>query len=153
MNLFEFIAICGIVLGLVLGFGAGIAKGAWAAIAGAFLGAAVAYVSWVAAMMVLFALLYLFLLYRPMFPRCRSGRCRDADYTYLYLDVEATGEHKRLQDSMMGKLLRCKCGGLYLDSLRDRRFYEVLDDSSLAAYMRYRPFGRWQPDQGERQLP
>jgi hypothetical protein len=152
MNVFEFLAICGIVLGLVLGFSAGIAKGGWAAIAGALLGAAVAYASWVAAMIALFALLYLCMLYRPTFPRCRSGRCRDTDYTYLYLDAEATGEHKRLQDSMMGKLVRCKCGGLYLDSLRDRRFYEVLDDGSLASYMRYRPFGRWQPDQGELRL-
>jgi len=64
MNLFEFIAICGIILGLVLGFSAGIAKGAWAAI----------------------------------------------------------------------------------------RFCEVLDDGSLASYMQYRPFGRWQPDKGELQL-
>ncbi len=121
MNLFEFIAICGIVLGLVLGFGAGIDKGIWAALGGAVLGAVFAYAWYVVSMFALLTLAYLFLLYRPMFPRCRSGRCRDADYTYLYLDVEATGEHKRLQDSMMGKLLRCKCRGLYLDSLRDRR--------------------------------
>lgn len=152
MNLFEFVAICCIVLGLVLGFSAGIAKGAWAAIGGALLGAAVAYASWVAAMIALFTLLYFCMRYRPTFPRCRMGRCRDLDYAYLYLDAEATGEHKRLQDSMQGKLVRCKCGGLYLDSLRDRRFYEVLDDGSLALYMRYRPFGRWQPDKGEAQL-
>jgi hypothetical protein len=28
----------------------------------------------------------------------------------------------------------------------------TLDDGSLASHMRYRPFGRWQPDKGELQL-
>lgn len=98
----------------------------------------------------MFTLLWIGLRYRPSFPRCKSGRCRDTDHRYLYLDAEATGHHKWLQESRNGKLVRCGCGTLYLDSLRDRRFYEVLDDGSLVRYMQYSPFGRWQPAGGDR---
>lgn len=149
MNLFELIAIVGIVIGLIIGFWASIDEGAWAAILGALRGAAIAYGGYFASMIALLTLFSLGLLYRPFFPRCKAGRCRVTDYRHLYLDTEATGHHKRLQDSTEGRLVRCGCGTLYLDSLRDRRFYLVLDDGSLVPYMRYSLFGRWQPDKGE----
>lgn len=150
MNLFELIAIGGIVIGLILGFWSSIDGGAWAAIRGALRGAAIAYGWYFASMIALLTVLSLGLRYRPFFPRCKAGRCRDTDYRHLYLDAEATGHHKWLQDSMKGKLVRCHCGTRYLDSQRDRRFYEVLDDGSLVPFMRYSPFGRWQADKGTR---
>jgi hypothetical protein len=146
LNLFEFIALVGIVFGLAYGFSAALDRGFWEAILGALRGAAIAYGWWVAGMFTLLAVLWLFLRYRPMFPVCRSGRCKQADYLYQYLDSPATGQHKQLEDEYQGKLLRCRCGTLYLESHRDRRFYEVRDDGTPVPFMRYRPGGRWQPD-------
>jgi hypothetical protein len=153
MNLLEVVAILAILFGLASGFWASIDVGVWAAIVGALRGAAIAYGWFFASMMAMCTLLWLGLLYRPTFPRCTNGCCRDLDYTYLYLDSEATGHHKRLQDSTEGKLVRCGCGTIYLDSLRDRRFYAVLDDGSMVPYMRYSPFGRWQPDTRPSEAP
>lgn len=149
LNIFEFIALLGIVFGLAYGFTASIGDGAWEAILGALRSGAIAYGLWIAGMMALMAVLSLFLLYRPSFPRCRTGRCRQTDYLYLYLDSAATGRHKQLQDSLQGKIVRCRCGTLYLESDRERRFLEVREDGSLAPFMRYQPFGRWRPDRGE----
>ena len=149
MNMFEVIAIVCIAIGLAAGFWHSLDEGAWASILGALRGAAIAYGWFFVSMLAMLTLLALGLRYRPVFPRCKNGRCRDSDYRHLYLDSEATGHHKWLQDSKDGKLVRCGCGTFYLDSLRDCRFYEVLDDGSLVPYMRYSPLGRWQPDNGD----
>jgi hypothetical protein len=153
LNIFEFIAILGIVFGLAFGFSAALDQGFWEAVLGALRGGAIAYGWWVAGMFMLLMVLWLFLRYRPMFPVCKSGRCKQADYLYQYLDSPATGQHKRLEDEYQGKLLRCRCGTLYLDCSRDRRFYEVRDDGALVGFMRYRPLGRWRADKGEPPRP
>jgi hypothetical protein len=149
LNIFEFIAILGIVFGLAYGFTASVEKGIWDAFVGALRGGAIAFGWYVAGMLVLLTALSLALVYRPSFPHCRTGRCKHTDYLYLYLDSAATGRHKQIEDAFQGKIARCRCGTLYLDSLRDRRFYEVRDDGTLVPFMCYRPFGRWRLDPGK----
>jgi hypothetical protein len=149
MNLFEFIAILSVVGGLVTGFWYALDRGVMAAMLSAIRGGAIAYGCWAVGMFALMGLLSLFLLYRPFFPRCRNGRCRQQDYLYLYLDTEAVGQHKTLEDTINGKLVRCGCGTIYLESSREQRFYEVLDDGTLVPYMRYSPFGRWRADNAD----
>jgi hypothetical protein len=149
LNIFEFIAILGIVFGLAYGLTASIDQGIWEAVLGALRGGAIAFGWYAAGMLALLTGLSLFLRYRPSFPLCRNGRCRQTDYLYLYLDSAATGRHKQLEDRFQGKIVRCRCGTLYLENLRDRRFLEVRDDGALVPYMCYRPFGRWRPDESE----
>jgi hypothetical protein len=153
LTLFEVIAMMTIVAGLSFGAAAAWGEGGWAMVWGALRGAFFGFAGYFVVMMALMTLLALALRWRPMFPTCRQGRCKDTDYRYLYLDEAAPQAHQQLQDSHGGKLLRCACGTVYLDSLRDRRFYEVAEDGSLRPFRRYRPFGRWQPDTGEAPAP
>jgi hypothetical protein len=146
MTVFHAFAWLCIVGGFSFGLWHALDQDAWGAMLGALRGAGLGFALYFGSMFVLFAVFSLGLRYRPFFPRCRAGRCLDGQYTYLYLDEAPTGRHKELQDSLDGKLVRCKCGTLYLDSLRERRFYEVRDDGSLAPYMGYSPLGRWRPD-------
>jgi hypothetical protein len=146
MNMFEFIAILSIVAGLATGFWYALDRGMMAAVFAALRGGAIAYACYAVGMLALMGLLWLGLLYRPFFPRCRNGRCRQQNYRYLYMESGAAGQHEALEKTTTGKLLRCGCGTIYLDSLRDHRFYEVLDDGTLVPYMRHTPLGRWRAD-------
>jgi len=108
MNLFEFVAIIAIIFGLAYGFLTSLDEGAWEAILGALNGAAIAYAWFFVSMMAMMTLLWLGLHYRPTYPRCKNGRCKQLDYTFLYHDNEPTGQHKWLQDSREGRLVRCR---------------------------------------------
>ena len=109
-------------------------------------GAGIGFGYFVLTMLLILTVLALGEWYRPSFPRCRSGKCSASGYRYLHLDEPATGEDARLQESTGGLLARCACGTTYLISRRERRMWEVLPDGTLRPYLRYRPFGRWQPD-------
>jgi hypothetical protein len=146
MNLFSVFAWLCILIGA--GFGAwaayrrGWAEPLWDVLRGAGIGLAYFFV----VMLVMLTVLALGERYRPSFPLCRNRKCAGPDYRYLYLDSPATGREAELQDSTGGLLARCGCGTTYLISRRERRMWEVLPDGTLRAYLRYRPFGRWQPD-------
>jgi hypothetical protein len=146
MNLFSAFAwlciLTGAAFGVWTAYRRGWAEPLWDILRGAGLG--LAY--YLLTMLLIFTVLALGLRYRPSFPRCRSGRCTDLEYRYLYLDSPATGDDARLQESTGGLLARCGCGTKYLISRRERRLWEVLPDGTLRPYMRYRPFGRWHPD-------
>jgi hypothetical protein len=146
MNLFGVFAWLCILLGAAFGvwraYQHGWASPLWDVLRGAGIGLAYFLLT----MLLIFSTFALGLLYRPHFPRCRSGRCKDTDYRYLYLDSAAAGRDAELQESTGGQLAQCKCGTTYLISRGERRMWEVLADGSLRPYLRYRPFGRWQPD-------
>ena len=132
----------GMAAGAVAGWRTGWGDAAW----GALRGAGVGLGAYVLVMLALFGSVWLFLQYRPMFPACRAGKCRDKDYRYVYLDEAAPPQHQQLQEEHEGKFVRCRCGALYLDCPRERRFYELGEDGTLKAFMRFQPLGRWQPD-------
>lgn len=143
MTIFEFLALLLISGGLVYGFLNGLPFGFSAALWYALKSAVIAYLYFGLGMFILLSVLSLWLRYRPFFPRCKTGRCVDSDYTYLYLDQPAMGADQELEERMRGKLVRCRCGTLYLESLYDHTFYEVLDNHTLVPYMAYNPLGRW----------
>lgn len=149
MNIFEVIAILGILAGLALGIWFAADGGMWAALLGALKGAAIAYGAFVVAMIALLAVLALGLRYRPAFPRCKNGCCGQTDYRYLDEKSPESVQHQALLKGRVAKLMRCGCATLYLNSLGERRFFEVLDDGTLLPHMRHSPFGRWQPDAGD----
>jgi hypothetical protein len=148
MNMFEFIALVAIAVGLVYGFARGLEQGAWEAIVGALKSAGFAYLWFVAGMLVLLVLLWLMLLYRPHYPRCRQGRCSQRDYQVIA--VGAAEEPQSLLEgrARSGPLVRCRCGTRYLHALYEKRFYEVTADGDLLPYLRYRDWRRWEPDPG-----
>ena len=148
MNLFECLAIVMLIVGFVIGAVTAFDGGAHAALAGAFKGAGLAYAWFVGGMFALLSALALGMLYRPPFPRCRNRLCRAHDYRHSSLGAPAGGRDAEIEQRLDGKLVRCRCGTLYIRSLRERRFYEVHAEGGLAPFMRYRPFGRWRRDEG-----
>ena len=150
MTIFEFLALLMVIAGLAWGIQAAMDQGLWAALLGGLLGAGKGYLVWIAFMFSILIVLAIGLRYRPPFPGCKKGRCKDEHFLYLYLDSEPTGPHKELERKYDGKLVRCRCGDLYLKSSRDRKFYEVRDDGVVAPFMRYRFGGRWRMDEAEK---
>src|SRR5262249_1685261 len=116
MTLFELIAILLMIGGLVWGIWNAAGHGFWATFKGGLFGAGKGFLWYAAFMLTIVAMLAIGLRYRPPFPRCRSGRCKDSDFTYLYLDSEPTGADKELEQEYGDKLVRCRCGELYLRS-------------------------------------
>ena len=148
MNLFEFIALIAIVGGLVYGFTRGLESGIWEAILGALKSAGIAWLWFAAGMLVLMVLLWLMLLYRPYFPRCRNGTCGQRDYQVITTDLAGAPQLSGEGRSKTGMLVRCRCGTRYLESLGEHRFYEVTSEGELQPYLRFRPYRRWEPDPG-----
>jgi hypothetical protein len=146
VNLFEVFAWLCILVGTGLGvwhaYQHGWASPLWDILRGAGIG----FAYFALTMLAIFSTLSLGQLYRPAFPPCRNGKCKSWNYQYLYLDAPAVGRDAELQESTGGLLARCNCGTTYLISRRERRMWEVLADGRLRPYLRYRPFGRWQPD-------
>jgi hypothetical protein len=147
MNIFEFIAILALTFGLVWGVYGAADGGLWAALRGGLVGAGKGFLGYAAFMLSIMAALALGLRYRPMFPRCKRGKCKDEHFTYLYLDTEPPEPDKALEQKHQTKLVRCRCGDLYLRDARARKFYEVREDRALVPFMRYSFCGRWRPDQ------
>lgn len=149
MNLFERIAVLLIALGLVIGLVGGAEEGIWPAFTGALSGAAKGFAVYAVWMLSILVTLALGLLYRPPLPRCRNGKCKARDYTYLSLDTDAMaaapGDGGSLRPRSEGMLARCACGILYSRSACQRRVCEVMSDGTLVPYMYHRPLGRWQP--------
>ena len=146
MNVFELIAILAVTFGLVWGIYGAADAGLWPALRGGLIGAGKGFLGYAAFMLSILTVLALGLRYRPMFPRCRRGKCKDADFTYLYLDTAPLDADKELEQKYQSKLLRCRCGDLYLRDDRARKFYEVREDRTVVPFLRYRIGGRWQPD-------
>lgn len=146
MNVFEFLALVMLTGGLAWGILAAAERGFGAAVLGGLLGAGKAYLIWILIMFSILVPLSLGLLYRPMFPRCRKGKCRDRNFRIEFAETPATGFEAKLQQEHQGMLVRCACGDVYLRSNRDRKFYEVREDGTLAPFMKYRLAGRWQTD-------
>lgn len=149
LNLFEVIAILLIVAGLSYGFTRGLEEGLSQAAIGAAMGAGAGFAAYFALLVAIMLPLWLFfVLYRPQFPRCRTGRCKDTHYRHLGQD-EMPELRERLRAA--GKeawLVRCRCGTLYCSSLTEQRFFEVSDAGELQPFMRYRPYRRWERDPG-----
>jgi hypothetical protein len=148
MNIFEFLAIVAIVGGLAYGFMRGLEAGWWDAVLGALASAGIAYLVFAAFMLCVLGLLWLMLQYRPLYPRCRSGACRDRDYQVVTTELDNAPQLSAEGRSKRGFLVRCRCGTLYLAALFEPRFYEVGPDGELRPYLRYRPYRRWEPDPG-----
>ena len=146
MNIFEFIGFVLLIGGIVWGVYAAANQGLWAAVKGGLLGAGKAFLIFAAFMLCILVPLSLGLLYRPMFPRCRSGKCKSKNFRYLYLDTEAPPEDSEIEQRYGGKLVQCACGERYIRNDRERCFYHVRDDRSVAPFMKYRVAGRWQED-------
>ena len=147
MTLFELIAFLALTFGLVWGIYGAADEGLWAALRGGLFGAAKGFLAYAAFMFSILTVLALGLRYRPMFPRCKRGTCKDEHFTYVYLDTEPPDADKQLEQKYQSKLVRCRCGDLYLRDDRARKFYEVRKDRSVAPFLRYRFAGRWQPDE------
>ena len=146
MNVFEFIAILAVLFGLAWGVYGAADGSLWAVLHGGLLGAGKGFLAYAAFLFSVLAVLALGLRYRPMFPRCRRGTCKDEQFTYLYLDTEPPAADKALEEKYGSKLVRCRCGDLYLRDDRARRFYEIREDRTVVPFLRYRVGGRWQPD-------
>jgi hypothetical protein len=149
LNLFEVIALLLIVGGLAYGFVRGFERGFREALLGALIGGSVAWLAFVAMMLAILIPLWLFfVVYRPQFPLCAAGRCRDRHYRHLG-EEEMPELRGRLRAA--GKeawLVRCGCGTLYCSSLTEQRFFRVSGEGELQPFMRYRPYRRWEPDPG-----
>ena len=143
LNLFEVIGLLLIVGGLAYGFTRGLERGIWEGVLGALIGGGVAWLVFAAMMLViLLPFLLIFAVYRPQFPLCAAGRCRDSHYGHL-------GEHEmpelRARLRAAGKevwLVRYACGTLYCSSLTEQRFFQVIGEGELHPFMRYRPYRR-----------
>src|SRR5262245_12199800 len=123
LNLFEFIALLMIVFGLAWGFTRGLDEGLWDATVGALKWGGIVWRGYVSLMLCIMVPLWLFLLYRPFYPRCRSGRCKDRDYRPLGED-----EMQELRATLKDRqplLVRCRCDATYCYMLGEQRFYEV----------------------------
>ena len=146
MNIFEFIAILTVVFGLTWGLyhaaDTGLLGLFWAGI----FGAAKGYLAFCAFLLSVLTILAAGLRFRPPFPRCKRGRCKAVDFTYLYLDSAPPDGDKELERIHNSKLVRCRCGDLYLRKNDERKFYEVREDRTLVPFMRYSFCGRWRPD-------
>jgi hypothetical protein len=148
MNVFEFIALVALSFGLVWGIYNAADGGFWAALLGGLRGFGMAFLGYAAFMFSILTVLSLGLRYRPMFPRCRHGKCKDSQFTYLYLDTEAPPGDRELEQTHRSKLVRCRCGDLYLRDDNKRKFYEVREDRTIVPFLKYRFCGRWRPDDG-----
>ena len=146
LNIFETLAILLIVGGLAYGFTRGLDEGVWEATLGALKWGGIAWLWFVALMLCVLVPLWLFLLYRPFYPRCRSGRCKDRDYRPLGED-EMPELRAMLRDKQ-ALLVRCRCDAVYCSILNEQRFYEVTPSGELRPYLRYRPLRRWEADPG-----
>jgi hypothetical protein len=146
LNIFEFVAILLIVGGLSYGFTRGLDAGPWEATVGALKWGGIAWVVFAALMLCVLVPLRLFLLYRPFYPRCSSGRCKDRDYRPLGEDEMA--ELRAALRDRQALLVRCRCGAVYCSLLNEQRFYEVTPTGELRPYLRYRAYRRWEPDTG-----
>jgi hypothetical protein len=148
LNLFEVIAMMLIVGGLAYGFTSRIDHGLREGFLGALMGVGWGFAAYVIMMLAVLVPLWLFLQYRPYYPRCRTGKCRDRHYQVLSHDVAQEVQLLREGQLKPGTLVRCRCGTRYLLASREQRFYEVAEDGALVPYLRYRPYRRWEPDPG-----
>jgi hypothetical protein len=149
LNVFEFIALLMISGGLGYGLMRGLETGWWGALVGAVLGAGAAWLAWVVLMLCILVPFWLFLtFYRPFYPRCRNGTCRDKDYKILTTELAQAAQLRAEGQAKQGMLVQCRCGTLYVEATFEKRFFEVTPEGTLRPYLRYRPFGRWQPDPG-----
>lgn len=152
MTIFELIAILAIIGGLVWGIFAAAGGGLGAVVKGALLGAGKGFLFYTLLMLCVLVPLAIGLRYRPQFPRCRKGKCREMDFRFIYDTIspdEAADERDKelCKQHKGGLLVRCACGDIYLRSDRDRKFYEVREDRTLVPFMKHRFCGRWRPDE------
>lgn len=138
MNLFEILAVLVVLVGLIAGFVGALGDGAWAAVIGAGTGALKGFGLYALGLLSIMAALALGQVYRPTFPRCRSGKCSMPDYRFLSPDMTPAADG--------GLLARCGCGIVYSRDTSARRVCEVRADGTLAPYMYHRPLGRWRLD-------
>jgi hypothetical protein len=149
LNIFEFIGLLLISGGLGYGLMRGLDAGLWEGFKGALLGAGVGWLSYVVMMLLIMVPLWAFFaFYRPQFPRCSAGRCKDTHYRHLGQDEMPELRAKLAASGKEIWLVRCGCGTLYCSSLTEQRFYEVTGEGELRPFMRHRPYRRWEPDAG-----
>ena len=98
----------------------------------------------------LLALLFLSLLVHewlrrggPRCPPCHNGTCKGRRWvSFVEKDL---GDYRRtVVDGRT--VLRCRCGGDYVEDLVGGRFLQRLPDDTLKPYMVHRPFGGWVED-------
>lgn len=81
---------------------------------------------------VLLTVFSLWYLWRPLRPRCKTGKCRANDYAIVSV-------------SSSGTVFICTCGDKYLR--KGREFMHVHENGESEPYMIYdNPFGRWHLD-------
>ena len=68
---------------------------------------------------------------RPLRPRCKNGRCKASNYSY----VETTSD---------GDVFQCRCGDRYLQA--GSTFRILQSDGSKLNYQTRGTFGSWRPD-------
>ncbi len=84
--------------------------------------------------------------WRPWYPVCANGVCRTGDYQFEKIPEDVPIPPRGISRYAS----RCKCGHLYSTVDWGFNTYRVcvLPDGSILPYMMYKPFGRWQPDEG-----
>lgn len=94
-----------------------------------YVGATAAVILLVLAVVV--GLSFLAVWWRPSFPRCKTGKCKDAlDYERLGTEGDVTR-------------YRCRCGIEYL--LSPDGTLKVVESGETIPFMRHTRFGRWKP--------